>query len=79
MEFLSINDILQVIRKSFLRILAISLAAGMIAYFVVGMNQTYTCTLGFRYNDAENAAQEEADTAQRILDRRKPPPRKPSL
>lgn len=63
MEFLSINDILQVIRKSFLRILAISLAAGMIAYFVVGMNQTYTCTLGFRYNDAENAAQEEADTA----------------
>ena len=63
MEFLSINDILQVIRKSFLRILAISLAAGMIAYFVVGMNQTYTCPLGSRYNDAENAAQEEADTA----------------
>lgn len=63
MELLSINDILQVIRKSFLRILAISLAAGMIAYFVVGMNQTYTCTLGFRYNDAENAAQEEADAA----------------
>ena len=62
MELLSINDILKVIRKSFLRILAVSLAAGMIAYFVVGMNQTYTCTLGFRYNDAENAAQEETDT-----------------
>lgn len=61
MELLSISDIIKVIRKSFLRIVALSLTAGILAYLVVNMNQTYTCTLGFKYNDAQTAQEDTGD------------------
>ena len=63
MELLSISDIIKVIRKSFLRILALSLAAGIAAYFVLNMSQTYTCTLGFKYNDAQTVQEDTGDEA----------------
>ena len=50
MELLGMGDIIKVIRRSFLRILALSLAAGLIAAYFADAMQTYTCTLGFKYN-----------------------------
>lgn len=50
MELLSMGDIINIIRKSFLRITAISLAAGLLAVYAVSALQTYTCTLGFKYD-----------------------------
>ena len=41
---------LNVIRRYFLRILALSLAAGLASIFVANSMQTYTCTLGFKFN-----------------------------
>lgn len=52
MELLSISDIIKVIRRSFLRILAFSLAVGLLAFYAAAKTQTYTCMLGFKYNYA---------------------------
>ena len=53
MGLLSIEEMVHIIRKYFLRIVAISLLAGFIAAYVVNSMQTYTCTLGFKYNHKE--------------------------
>ena len=50
MELLNIYQIIQIIRKYFLRITALSIAVGLIAIYVVDSMQTYTCVLGFKYN-----------------------------
>lgn len=50
MGSLSIRDIIKVIRRYFLRILALSLAAGLLALYAVNSMQTYTCMLGFKFN-----------------------------
>ncbi len=50
MGLLSIYEMMQIIRKSFLKVLAASMAIGILAYFVAGSMQTYTCVLGFKYN-----------------------------
>lgn len=50
MGLLNIKDMLNVIRRYFLRILALSLAAGLVSIFVADSMQTYTCVLGFKFN-----------------------------
>jgi len=67
MGLLSIAEIIGIIRKYFLRIVAISLAAGFIGGYVVNTMQTYTCTLGFKYNH-EEAAQGLARDGESKLD-----------
>lgn len=55
MGLLSITEMICIVRKYFLRILALSLAVGLIGGYVTTMIQTYTCTLGFKYNHKEAA------------------------
>lgn len=50
MNSLNFYEIVKIIRKSMLKILAFSLAIGIITYFVANSMQTYTCSLGFKYN-----------------------------
>lgn len=44
-----------IIKKYFLHILALSLAVGLLSGYIASMLQTYTCTLGFKYNHTEAA------------------------
>lgn len=53
MGLLSLTEIFKIIKKYFLRIVALSLVAGLISWYGVNMIQTYTCTLGFKYNHKE--------------------------
>lgn len=55
MGLLSITEMICIVRKYFLRIFALSLAVGLIGGYVTTMIQTYTCTLGFKYNHKEAA------------------------
>ena len=55
MGLLSIAEMINIIRKYFFRIVAISLLAGLLGGYVVSTMQTYTCTLGFKYNHKEAA------------------------
>ncbi len=48
--FLSISDMAKIVRKHFLQILALSIAVALVGVLVASMVQTYTCTLGFKYN-----------------------------
>ena len=50
MGLLSITDMVKILKKYFLQIVALSLAIGLLGGFAVSMMQTYTCTLGFKYN-----------------------------
>lgn len=55
MGILSITEIICIVRKYFLRILAFSLALGLLGGYAATLLQTYTCTLGFKYNYSEAA------------------------
>ncbi len=56
MKVLNIYDIVHIVRKSFLRILAFALVIGIITFCVASSLQTYTCSLSFKYNH-EGAAE----------------------
>jgi len=53
MGLLSLTEMIKIVKKHFLRIVALSLVAGLISWYAVNMMQTYTCTLGFKYNHKE--------------------------
>lgn len=55
MGLLSIADIIRIVRKYILLIVALSVAAGILGGVATSMIQTYTCTLGFKFNHAEAA------------------------
>lgn len=55
MGILSITEMIRIVRKYFLRIFAFSLAVGLIGGYITTLLQTYTCTLGFKYNYAQAA------------------------
>ena len=50
MGLISVNEMIRIIKKYFVRIVAVSLAVGLIGGFIVNRGQTYTCTLGLKYN-----------------------------
>ena len=53
MGLLSIAEIVHIVKKWFLQIVAISIAVALIGGYIVSTKQTYTCTLGFKYNHKE--------------------------
>ena len=53
MGLISIADIIRIVRKYLLVIVALSIAAAIFGGVLTSMSQTYTCTLGFKYNHAE--------------------------
>lgn len=55
MGSLSITEMISLLKKYFFRILALSAAAGLLGGFAASAAQTYTCTLGFKYNNEEAA------------------------
>ena len=55
MGLLSITEMVKILKKYFLRIVAISLVVALLGGFAVTKMQTYTCTLGFKYNHKEAA------------------------
>lgn len=67
MGILSITEMIAIVQKYFLRILALSLAAGLIGGYFTTKLQTYTCTLGFKYN-YEQAAEGLAPDGESKLD-----------
>lgn len=50
MGLLSITEIIRIVRKYFMQVLALSLVVAIIGGYVTSVLQTYTCTLGFKYN-----------------------------
>ena len=50
MALLSLTEIIKILKKHILQIVALSLAVGVASGYVVSSMQTYTCTLGFKYN-----------------------------
>lgn len=50
MGILSISEMIAVVRKYFLKVTAVALLVGILAAYIVSSSQTYTCTLGFKYN-----------------------------
>lgn len=50
MGLLNLTEMIRILKKYFLQIVALSLAAGLIGGYAVTAVQTYTCTLGFKYN-----------------------------
>lgn len=67
MGVLSITEMICIVKKYFLRILAFSLALGLVGGYIATMLQTYTCTLGFKYN-YEKAAEGIAPDGKSKLD-----------
>ncbi|MCH5185036.1 MAG: EAL domain-containing protein [Oscillospiraceae bacterium] len=67
MGLISMVEIIELIRKNFLKILAFSLAVAILGGFAANYMQTYTCTLGFKYN-YEGAADELAPDGVSKLD-----------
>ena len=55
MGLISIADIIRIVRKYILIIVALSVTVGILGGVATSMMQTYTCTLGFKYNHAEAA------------------------
>ncbi len=53
MGLLNLTEMIQIVRKYLLRILALSLAVGCLSWAVVESMQTYTATLQFKYNYEE--------------------------
>lgn len=53
MGLLNIADIIRIVRKYILLIAALSIAAGILGGAATSMIQTYTCTLGFKFNHPE--------------------------
>ena len=50
MALLSLTEIIKILKKHILQIVALSLAVGVLSGYVVSSMQTYTCTLRFKYN-----------------------------
>lgn len=50
MGLLSLTEMIRLLKKYLLQIIALSLVVALISAFVVSNMQTYTCTLGFKYN-----------------------------
>lgn len=50
MILLSLTEMIQILKKYFLQVVALSLVVGLLSGYVVTASQTYTCTLGFKYN-----------------------------
>ena len=67
MGLLSIADIIRIVRKYILIIVALSVVAGLLGGVMMSMTQTYTCTLGFKFNH-EEAAQGLAPDGESKLD-----------
>ena len=55
MGLLSIADIIRIVRKYILPIIALSAAVSILGGVAASMLQTYTCTLGFKFNHTEAA------------------------
>jgi len=55
MGLLSITEMVRILKKYFLQIVAISLAVALLGGYAVTSMQTYTCVLGFKYNHKEAA------------------------
>lgn len=55
MGLLSITEMIRIVRKRFMQIFALSLVVGFLGGYAATILQTYTCTLGFKYNHAEAA------------------------
>ena len=53
MGLLKLSEIIRILKKHILQIIALSLVVGVISGLVVTNMQTYTCTLGFKYNHPE--------------------------
>ncbi len=66
MGLISIMEIIRLFRKNIWRLLAISLAATVLGAFVASRLQTYTCTLGFKYNYPEAAEELAPDGASKL-------------
>lgn len=50
MGVIQVFDIVKILKKQFVRIVALCLAVGLAAYCLTAMSQTYTCTLNYKYN-----------------------------
>ncbi len=50
MGLLKLSEIIRILKKNILQIIALSLVVGVLSGIVVTNMQTYTCTLGFKYN-----------------------------
>lgn len=50
MGVIQVYDIIKILKKQFVRIVALCLAVGLLAYLYTSMTQTYTCTLNYKYN-----------------------------
>lgn len=50
MGIIQIYDLGKILKKHFVRIVAVCLAVALAMYFFTAMTQTYTCTLNYRYN-----------------------------
>ena len=50
MTLLSLAEIIKILKKHMLQIVALSLAVGVLSGYVVSSMQTYTCALRFKYN-----------------------------
>ncbi len=50
MGLVTIAEMVDILRKNFMRVCAFSLAIGILAMLVVQNMQTYTCTLNYKYN-----------------------------
>ena len=53
MGLLKLSEIIRILKKNILQIIALSLVVGVLSGIVVTNMQTYTCTLGFKYNHEE--------------------------
>ena len=53
MGLLKLSEIIRILKKNILQIVALSLVVGVLSGVVVTNMQTYTCTLGFKYNHKE--------------------------
>ena len=53
MGLINIADIIRILRKYLLVIVALSVAVAIFGGVLTSLTQTYTCTLGFKYNHAE--------------------------
>lgn len=53
MGLLSISEMVRILKKYFLQILAVSLAVALLGGYYVSITQTYTCVLGFKYTHEE--------------------------
>lgn len=53
MGLLNLTEMIRILKKYILQITALSLVVGILSFFVINSMQTYTCTLGFKYNHKE--------------------------